>query len=86
MRIFIPGLLLWPLSLLTLVSAFPGSGNIHNAHVGHQGVPRTCPYADAQAQGAVPGKKEHEKRFLFSLMKRPVDSMQQEITVYFVLF
>ncbi|KAJ5478289.1 hypothetical protein N7530_003798 [Penicillium desertorum] len=71
MRIATPGLLLWPLSLLTLGSAFPGSMNGHNGHSGHQGLHKPCPYANIQDQ-AKP-KTEHEKRFLFSLMKSPVD-------------
>lgn len=72
MRIFTTGLLLWPLSLINLVSAFPGSMNGHDGHSGHQGMHKPCPYANNQDQGKP--KTEHEKRFLFSLMKSSVDS------------
>ncbi|KAJ5779131.1 hypothetical protein N7457_006851 [Penicillium paradoxum] len=84
MRIFTPEILLWPLSLLALVSAFPGAANIHNGQLEHRGVPKPCPFANAQAHGQGHGqihgqlheKKELEKRFLFSLMKRPVDKIE----------
>lgn len=75
MRIFTAGLLLWPLSLINLVSAFPGQMNGHNGHSGHQDIHKRCPYANAQDQ-AKP-KTEHEKRFLLSLIKSPVDSMSK---------
>ncbi|KAJ5506006.1 Chloroperoxidase [Penicillium expansum] len=71
MRIFTAGLLLWPLSLTNLVSAFPGQMDGHNGHSGHQDIHKRCPYANAQDQ-AKP-KTEHEKRFLLSLIKSPVD-------------
>lgn len=78
MRIINSGLLLWSLSLLTPVSGFPGAGSGLNGHSVHQGMHKPCPYANLQAQGQSQGKAEHQKRFLFSLMKKPVDSMRQE--------
>ncbi|KAJ5942549.1 hypothetical protein N7516_002717 [Penicillium verrucosum] len=71
MRIFTTGLLLWPLSLINLVSAFPGSINGYDGHSGHRDMHKPCPYAQTQDQGKP--KTEHEKRFLFNLMKSPVD-------------
>ncbi|KAJ5545096.1 hypothetical protein N7535_006517 [Penicillium sp. DV-2018c] len=86
MRVFTAGLLLWPLSL---VSAFPGAGAGAglNGHTGHQALHKRCPFADAAAASNegdthVPEAKIHsrshdenllDKRFLFSLMKHPVD-------------
>lgn len=73
MRILSTRLFLCQLSLLTLVLAFPESMSDHNGHSGHQGMHKSCPYANAKDQAEL--KTEHEKRFLFSLMKSPIDSM-----------
>ncbi|PKY08323.1 oxidase [Aspergillus campestris IBT 28561] len=53
--------------LLSLSTVVAGFANLHN---GHAGLHKRCPYAEAQEEDAAPA---HDKRFLFSLMKHPVD-------------
>ncbi|PLB40790.1 peroxidase family protein [Aspergillus candidus] len=52
--------------LLSLSTVVAGFANLHN---GHAGLHKRCPYAQAQEDDAV----AHDKRFLFDLMKDPVD-------------
>ncbi|KAJ5675773.1 hypothetical protein N7462_008670 [Penicillium macrosclerotiorum] len=69
MRIFTSVHLLWSLPFSALVSAFPGTESGHGVHSSHQGVHKRCPYARDQHDT----KSENKKRFLFDLMKSPID-------------
>ncbi|KAJ5095070.1 hypothetical protein N7532_007361 [Penicillium argentinense] len=67
MRIFSPGQLLWQSSLIATVSGFP---DLHGS-ASHKGLHKRCPFADIP-ESAMSGHG-HDKRFLFSLMNKPVD-------------
>lgn len=72
MRFFGTEQLLWSLAFSSTVLGFPDAGGFHVGR-GHKDLHKRCPYADAAA--AENPHVKHDKRFLFSTMNTPVDSM-----------